>query len=257
MDFGNVTDNTRTAAREGSGSVVKESSERMQVIRLQNAWRKRLRAGIRFAFFLCTLCIPGLATAIDFQVEFVESTYTAQPGDSFADLIAEHAAGTLIQSTLTDGLEDISATEFAAGANGDYGVLLTTLVTFTQAGTYTFQVGTDWGRGGGAAAIDPATGEVLSEMVLSEDLSWDEDWDHPDVFTTTLEVEAGETYTLAWVGFEGCCGGTTTIRFSADGVTFEVLTDEGLAPHAVPEPGTGLLLALGLCVLAAKREESP
>jgi hypothetical protein len=199
----------------------------------------------------------GIAQAIDFQVDFVHSTYQAQPGDTFSDLIAQHAAGTLIQSSVTDGLEDITTTEFAEGVTSDYGVLLSTLLTFTSAGSYTFQVGTDWGRGGATALIDNATGAVLSEFVILDDVWWAYDWENPDVFTTTVDAEAGDSYTLAWVGFEGCCGGSTTIRFSADGVTFETVTSGNLAPYAVPEPGPAILLGLGLMALATKSSQRP
>lgn len=197
--------------------------------------------------------MASVATAIDFQVDFVHSTYAVQEDDTFADLIAQHAAGTLIQSSVTDGLGDITTSEFGAGTTRDYGILLSTLLTFTAAGTYTFQVGTDWGRGGGTALIDYISGEIVSEFVITDDVWWARDWNDPDVFTTTIDVESGDTYTLAWVGFEGCCGGSTTIRFSANGVTFETMTEGHLAPYAIPEPGTAILCGLGLTILATRR----
>ena len=111
---------------------------------------------------------------------------------------------------------------------------MTTTLYFTTAGTYTFQVGTDWGRGGASALIDTATGTVLEEVVQTDDVWWNNDWNNSDVFTNTFDFEAGDVRTLAWVGFEGCCGGSTTVRFSVDGSGFQNLTANNLAPYARP-----------------------
>ena len=54
-----------------------------------------------------------------------------------------------------------------------------------------------------------------------------------------------------WVGFEGCCGGSTTLRFSVDGSAYAPLTETNLIPYvAIPEPGPALLFTLGLIGLA-------
>lgn len=44
------------------------------------------------------------------------------------------------------------------------------------------------------------------------------------MFETTFDFTVGDSYTLAWVGFEDCCGGSTTLRFSVDGGAFQDLT---------------------------------
>ncbi len=74
------------------------------------------------------------------------------------------------------------------------------------------------------------------------------------MFETTFDFTVGDSYTLAWVGFEDCCGGSTTLRFSVDGGAFQDLTSTNFDPYVLtPEPGTGLLLGLGLGGLAARR----
>lgn len=163
----------------------------------------------------------------------------------------------MIQSNVTTGLEDISTTVYAGGVRRDYSVLMETTLTIGTPGEYVFQVGTDWGRGGATALIDDATGAILYERAITDDVWWAYDWSNPDVFTTTFDFEAGASYTLAWLGFEGCCGGSSTLRFSVDGSPFAPLTSPNIEPMLAPEPGTALLLGGGLAALAARRPARP
>jgi len=194
---------------------------------------------------------------LSFDVDFVNSTYDTQPGDTFSSLLAQHAAGSIIQSTTTQGLENISTAVYAGGVTNDYSLLLTTTFDLAVTGTYTFQVGTDWGRGGPTAFIDRTTNAILSETVLDQDIWWAYDWNNPDVFTTTFALNAGDSLMLQWVGFEGCCGGSTTLRFSVDGGAFTPFTEGNFSSFAaVPEPASGLLLGLGLTVFARRTRQS-
>lgn len=204
------------------------------------------------------MLLAAEAEALDFQVDFRTSTYQTQTGDTFSDLLAQHQDPneSLIQSTTATGLENISTAVYAAGVNRDYSLLMQVSLDVGVTGRYAFQVGTDWGRGGGSALIDNVSGSILSENILTGDLWWANNWNDPDVFTTSFDFSAGDSLTLMWVGFEGCCGGTTTLRFSVDGGAYMPLTDPFLAPYAitpVPEPSAAILMLLGLAGLACVR----
>lgn len=219
-----------------------------------------LRSFARLASLLSLpvlLLAAGAASALSFRADFVSSTYQVQNGDTFADLLLAHQAGTPIQSTVTTGLENISTTVYANGVTQNYSILMTTSFEVAVAGTYTFQVGTDWGRGGAAALIDATSGSVLAERVIQGDVWWNYDWNDPDVFTTTATFDVGDAVTLTWVGFEGCCGGSSTIRFSVDGSGFAPLTETAFASFAsnpVPEPSAAMLIGLGLIGLSLAGE---
>ena len=209
--------------------------------------------------YLCVVLIgcvafSSTAGALDFQVDFRSSTYQTLVGDTFSDLLAQHQSEALIQSNTTTGLENISTAVYAGGINNNYSVMMQTTLDVGTAGQYEFQVGTDWGRGGATALIDNADGSILYERVITDDVWWGNSWNNPDVFTTTFDFEVGDSFTLVWVGFEGCCGGTSTVRFSVDGGSFVPLTSPFIDPLVVPEPSTAALLLLGLLFLGGRKE---
>lgn len=204
---------------------------------------------------LFLLLVPSLGQALAFQVDFRDSTYVVQASDTYATLLAQHQSETLIATNSLNTLEGISAPVYAGGVNTDYSILMTIDLSPSIGGTYTFQVGTDWGRGGASIVFNNTTSTIVDEFITTNDIWWANDWNNPDVFTSTVALAAGSSYTLGWIGFEGCCGGQATIRYSLDGGAFQVFdsTNGNLNFVNVPEPGTGLLLGLGLIGLAARR----
>lgn len=196
------------------------------------------------------------STGVDFLVSFTGTNHQVSPGDSFADIMAAHLAGTPISTHHVTALDGITTSLYATGMSGDYSVLMSADLDIATIGNYAFQVGTDWGRGGGVALMKSDTGAILEEFVTSDDIWWEMDFNNPDVITTNYHLDAGK-YTIAWVGFEGCCAGSSTVRFAFEGGSFETLNLENIQPYVVPVPSAVYLLGSSLFGLfAASRRKA-
>lgn len=214
----------------------------------------RQRSRLAAVLVAALLVVPAAsATALTIEVAFTSSTYQVQTGDDYATLLAQHQAGAVLGAATVTTLDGVSTAVYAPGNTTNYSVLMSVQFVAAQSGLFSFQAGVDWGRGGVAAVLD-GVGGVVSELVRTDDLWWALDWSHPDVFTTSVNLTAGASYTLAWVGFEGCCAGSSTIRFSFEGSPFVPLDDASFGPYdAIPAPGAAPLVALALATLAALR----
>ncbi|NNL67152.1 MAG: hypothetical protein HKP30_12975 [Myxococcales bacterium] len=200
------------------------------------------------------LLLPSAAAALTIDVSFTASTYQVQAGDRYADLLAEHTSGVVLGASSVTSLAGVSTSVYAPGNTTDYSVLMSVQLVAAQSGSYQFQAGVDWGRGGVAAVLDNGTGATVSELVRTDDIWWAYDWNHSDVFVTGANLTAGESYTLAWIGFEGCCAGSSTIRFSYEGSPFTVLDTGSMGPYAaVRAPGAAALLGAALVALPLLR----
>jgi hypothetical protein len=223
---------------------------------LENAF-DRIRRSL-WVLSSLSLLIPSVGQVLTFQVDFRNSTYQVQGSYTFASLLAQHASETLITSNSVNALQGISAPVNAGGVNSDYSILMAVDLNVLLSGTYTFQVGTNWGRGGASIVTDNSSGTIIDEFVTTNDIWWANNWNNPDVFTTTVNLLAGSSYNLAWLGFEGCCGGAATIRYSVDGGGYQTFDSGNGDVNFVntPEPGVGMLLGLGLLGMAASRRRT-
>jgi len=138
------------------------------------------------------LALAAPSQALDFQIDFRSSTYQVTASDTFTSLLAQHQSESIIQTNITTGLENVSTTVYGNGISSNYSVLMSTTLHVGVAGEYTFQVGTDWGRGGAAALVDNTSGLILQERVITDDGWWGYSWSNPDVFTTTFNLADGD-----------------------------------------------------------------
>ncbi len=104
---------------------------------------------------------------------------------------------------------------------------------------------------------------MLQETVRFDDLWWENDWSHSHVISESYDITAPGSFNIAWVGFEGCCAGNTTVRFSVNGSAFMILNETNIAPYLgaagspVPLPSSGVLMTgmLALLALVARPRE--
>lgn len=105
-------------------------------------------------------------------------------------------------------LNEITYNSNCGNSKRNYGAKYT--ISGNNSGTTTFQFGMDWGRGG-FLALDAAGDESISRFT-SEDIWWRRNWNDGDVINFVLSTQGDFTLTL--LGFEGCCDGYNSARYS-------------------------------------------
>jgi hypothetical protein len=137
---------------------------------LENAF-DRIRRSL-WVLSSLSLLIPSVGQVLTFQVDSRNSTDQVQGSYTFASLLAQHASETLITSNSVNALQGISAPVNAGGVNSDYSILMAVDLNVLLSGTYTFQVGTNWGRGGASIVTDNSSGTIIDEFVTTNDIWW-------------------------------------------------------------------------------------
>lgn len=170
----------------------------------------------------------------DISQDIVHSGYSYTGGGISAAEAAFDAGSAACSSSLT------SVNLVSPCRNRNYGQKIS--IELSNYGTTWFELGTDWGRGGIIYIENGSYVDVLG------DIWWGYDWD--DAFSFYLNGNYSGTLTL--LGFEGCCGGATSLRYSTDG-----RDSWNIAAINVPEAGTLGLLFLGtLGLLLARRRNA-
>ncbi len=186
------------------------------------------------------------AGPLTFDYSITESSYRVDGTESAQALIDAHTAGTLVCTDSVEGFVRIGPRQSCGIFQRDYSMRVTTQFDLVDGGNYRFQAGADWGRGGGVILTNLSDGTRLLTDLTAEDVWWNRNWNNRDVFISEFDLDPGR-YALTWIGFEGCCAGETTVRYSFNGADFSDFTAQNFEQHvSVPEPGTLVLLTMGL-----------
>lgn len=182
---------------------------------------------------------PGLASAdlliSDINLEVRNSTYTVTSLDSAADAYNQFLTGSVVCDTSIAAVDNVGSSQTCGGPSTDIATLISLTLSHDQ--NILWELGADWGRGGTIFEMDYGSSTPDSPYV--GDYWWGYDWNNGDVIP--FESSGTFSYTLQILGFEGCCGGGNSLRYSLDdGQTWQI------AAVNVPEPATLALFGLGL-----------
>ncbi|MEN7342732.1 MAG: CCXG family PEP-CTERM protein [Pseudomonadota bacterium] len=196
-------------------------------------------------FGLIALSPMASAVVIDsIDMTVRTSTYVVDGEDNAAGLISEfYNNGAAVCSTAIGAIQNVGSVQTCGGPNRNIATLFE--LDLFQGGSTMWQFGGDWGRGGALFLTNGGLGERL----ITEDIWWNYDWSNDDVIEFTV-FNSG-SYTLNLLGFEGCCGGGMSLRYSTDGGDTWTI-----AATAVPAPGALALLGFGLIGLGLARRRA-
>ncbi len=208
------------------------------------------------------LLIAGLA-ALAPAIQSSEVSYSSLPGDDVAyGTAAEYRDHwNTLETTYPvppAGFGNASVAEWNGVSNGSmipggatislaYHLQVDFYIEPGEAGSFAFQLGVDFGRGG-AAFLDGA-----AVTFSSDDLWWAGSWADPNEMLAGKVILGAGAHRLDVYGKEDCCDGGSAGRYSFDGLSWALFGsgDALNRPTGVPDAGsTGLALALALSGLA-------
>ncbi|MGB0721076.1 MAG: CCXG family PEP-CTERM protein [Gammaproteobacteria bacterium] len=175
---------------------------------------------IRIAAVLFAAALScGAAQAFELTYSVRGSTYGVSGTENAADLYTAFDAGGPVycDEQSLDSFVMVNTGATCGSGNSDLADFISLEVDLAAATVLEFELGTDWGRGG-ALLVDGAV-----HTITSDDIWWGYDWNNADVINSVLSLSGG-VHTLEWIGFESCCNGARSLRYSADGGQWQDLT---------------------------------
>ena len=134
---------------------------------------------------LAFLAATQSAAAVSFDINYTRNHFQVQQSNTFTDLVAAHHNGEVIGNHNLAGLDGLTTTSQISGDARNHSIMMTTHFSVAGDTQYEFQVGADWGRGGGIAIYNEQN-EIVSEQIFSEDIWWGKNWNNSDVISTNL-----------------------------------------------------------------------
>lgn len=184
-----------------------------------------------------------VVNTIDMEVR--NSNYTVTGSESATGLLNEFNSGSLVCSQSLTTLSNAGSRQSCSGPIRNIATRFDIKFTMDAGADVIFEMGPDYGRGAAVLVGESAT-------TLTGDYWWGYNWGRTsEIITFTAENTTGSDLQglVTFLGFEGCCGGGMSLRYSTDGgSTWNIAT-------AVPAPATLVLFGLGLMGAAFGRRK--
>lgn len=213
---------------------------------MSKAWTTKQTITTAAAATIATAMHASIATAglmvnsIDMEVRN-SSGFTYQGGYNIAELQDQfYQGGSEICSVSLENIDRVGGRQNCDGPRTNFATLIS--IDLVANGDTTIQFGPDWGLGG-----------VFFTDSFSEDFTGDRWWAYQWSNPSVIEVDISEgARTVNFLGWEGCCAGGNSARFSTDGgESWDIFSVDA----TVSEPAAISLLGLGIALLARARND--